>query len=813
VHAGLIRVALLSSLVLAGAAAAARAEVRVVDLEGRRFDPFEPSSAGEHATAFIFTTTDCPIAGRYAPEMQRLFRTYAAQGIRFWLVYANPRESPDTIRAHARRFNLDLPIARDIDHDLIRQLQITVTPEAAVVDRAGRVLYRGRIDDRVTDFGIDRPVPTRRELEQALGAIVRGQPVLVATTRAVGCFVADFKPVTFNRDIAPLMFDRCASCHRPSGPAPFSLMTFQDVRTRASLVATVTERKFMPPWKADAAPGQFVGQHPLDAAEVRLIRQWVDEGTVEGDPADLPAPPRFAEGWHLGTPDLVVRPSEPYVLGPGPSDAFRIFVIPLPIDRVRYVTGIEFHPGNARVVHHANIRVDRTRESRTLDQRDPAPGYDGLMARTAVYPEGHFLGWTPGQVAPLVPGDMAWPLEPGTDLVVQLHLQPSGAQEVVQPTIGVFFGDRRPTRMPTILRLGSQGIDIPPGEAAYHVTDSYLLPADVELHAVQPHAHYRLKSARGVATLPDGTERTLIRIDDWDFRWQHVYRLSTPMALPRGTRVSMHYRYDNSADNPRNPQAPPTRVLWGQRSFDEMGDLWFQFVAKTDGDRARLTAEIQRKMTAEDVIGYETMLRADADDAELHDDVALLYLALGRAGEAVEHFRASTMLKPQVAATHFNLGTALSVAGRLDEAVTEYQRALALRPDYGSAHNNLGSVLAARGQVTEALGHFREAVRHDADNVQGHRNLAWYVATTPGGDATGLAEAVAAGERASRLTANQDPQVLDALAAAYAAAGQFARAVETGTRAMRLATDQALVNAIQQRLALYRQGRPYRLMP
>jgi predicted Zn-dependent protease len=381
---------------------------------------------------------------------------------------------------------------------------------------------------------------------------------------------------------------------------------------------------------------------------------------------------------------------------------------------------------------------------------------------------------------------MAWRLDPGTDLVVQLHMQPSGASERVQPVIGFFFSDTPPTQTPTILRLGSQGIDMPADTASYVVTDSYTLPVDVQLHAVQPHAHYRLRDVRGEATLPDGSTRTLIRIADWDFRWQHVYRYPTPMTLRRGTRLSMRYTYDNSAANPRNPQLPPQRVLWGQRSFDEMGDLWFQFVTHNDTDRAALNAEIAQKMTAEDVVGYETMLRANPRDPELHDDVALLYLALGRAADAVTHFRASAAVRPDVAASHFNLATALSVNGQLDEAVNAYREALRLRPDYAAAHNNLGTVLAMRGEIATAIPHFRAAARADSSNVQAHRNLAWYLSLSGATDPATMNEAIAAGARAVALTSERDPATLDALAAAYQAAGQPDKAAATAARARKL---------------------------
>ncbi len=615
--------------------------------------------------------------------------------------------------------------------------------------------------------------------------------------------------VTFARDIAPLVFDRCGSCHRPSGAAPFSLLTYDEVRQRVTQIVAVTQRRFMPPWKVEPDSGPFTGQRPLGGDEIALIRRWADAGALEGDAREMPAPPQWAEGWQLGTPDLIVTVPQAYELQAELDDVFRIFVLPLPIDGTRYVRGIEFRPGNARVVHHANIRVDRTTTSREHDAADPAPGYDGLMPRSAEYPEGHFLGWTPGQLAPLVSPELAWQLDPGTDLVLQLHMLPSGTKERVQPSIGIYFSDQRPTRTPSILRLGSQGIDIPPGEANHVITDFYTLPVDVQVLAVQPHAHYRLRDAQGLATLPDGTSRMLIRITDWDFRWQHVYRYEQPVALPKGTTVSMRYTFDNSAANVRNPEQPPRRVLWGQRSWDEMGDLWFQLSTKNDEDRALLNREVLAKMTAEDIVGYETMLVADPSDAELHDDVALLYLGRGQAAEAVRHFSASVALKPDSAPARFNLGTALTVAGRLDAAILEYKQALTLSPMYASAHNNLGMVLATQGQLAEAIRHFRSAVRIGPRNTQALRNLSWHLATAPEVSVEDAEEAVRLAERAADLTGRRDPHVLDALAAAYAAAGAFERAVAIAGVAIRLVPDPKLAQEFQRRLMLYQQQRRY----
>jgi hypothetical protein len=533
--------------------------------------------------------------------------------------------------------------------------------------------------------------------------------------------------VTFSKDVAPLLVDRCGMCHHPGGSAPFSLLTYADAKRRATQIATVTANRFMPPWKADPADGPFIGQHPLSASEIAMLRRWADTGARPGDAPESSVVSRqfqWTEGWQLGKPDLVITLPQPYTLPAEGTDAFHIFVLPIPVETARFVRGLEFRPGNPKVVHHANIRIDTTPASRRLDEADPGPGYDGLIARSAGYPDGHFLGWTPGQVAPLLPDDLAWRLEKNTDLVVELHMQPSGKVEQVAPSIGLYFGDTAPTRTPAMLRLGRQDIDIPAGDAHYIVTDAYTLPVDVEVEAVQPHAHYRARDVRGEATLPDGSTKRLIDIADWDFRWQHVYRFATPLRLPKGTRVSMRYTYDNSEGNARNPQRPPARARWGQRSAEEMGDLWLQVLPRDEHDLDLLSRDFRPKVAAEDVKGYESEIEKHPTDAALHDDVALLDLELARKDEAIAHFKASLALRPQSATAHYNLGTALTVARRLDEAAAAYREALRIDPAYANAHNNLGNVLLAQRQFDAAIREFEEVVRLQPDSASARNNLA-----------------------------------------------------------------------------------------
>jgi tetratricopeptide (TPR) repeat protein len=649
-------------------------------------------------------------------------------------------------------------------------------------------------------------------------------------------------PVTFSRDIAPIIFENCGVCHHPDGPAPFSLLTYASAKQHATQIAAATRTRFMPPWKSEPGSGEFLGQRHLTDEEIALIERWVAAGAPAGDARPTPAP-TWTEGWQLGKPDLVVTLPAPYQLPADGIDVSRVFVLPVPTNSRRYVRGLEFRPGNPRVVHHANIRIDPTRASRQLDERDPGPGYDGIILRSAVFPDGYFLGWTPGQVSPLLPKGMGWTLEPGSDLVVEIHMQPTGKPEAVAPSIGLYFTDDPPERTPVMLRLGRQNIDIAPGDDHYVVDDSYVLPVDVELQALQPHAHHRAREVKAVATLPDGTIRSLINIRSWDFRWQHVYRLVSPLTLPRGTTISMHYTYDNSAANLRNPQQPPMHVFWGQFSRDEMGDLWLQVLTHTERDRKVLNEGFRPKLIAEDAIGYEMMIKRDPSRVTLHDDVAVLYLEMNRPADAAAHFKASADLAPQSPAAHYNYATALTMIGKSAEAIAEYERAIAIRPDYSLAHNNLGDALLRVGRTSDALQHFREALRLDPGYAEAHFNLgsalnsqgrpqesmvelrralelkpdlapalvqlAWLLASARDATLRDPDQAVRVAERAVSLTARGDANALDVLAAAQAASGHFDAALETAAAALALSPPDALAGAIRQRQELFRQKRPY----
>ena len=563
----------------------------------------------------------------------------------------------------------------------------------------------------------------------------------------------------FSRDIAPILSDACIVCHRPEGVGPFSLLTYDDAQRRARQIGEVTGSGFMPPWLPEPGWGRFAGERRLSRGEVELIAAWVAAEAPEGDPADLPEAPVFAREWDLGEPDLVVELSSAYTLPAEGADVFRDFVIPSPLDGRRYVRSIDLHPGKPRIVHHAVMAIDETRSSRVLDDADPEPGYVGTMDvfSKAHSPDGHFLAWTPGKVPYAGTDAMSWRLDRGTDLVLQLHMLPTGKEERIQPRVGFYFSDRAPELLPFVLRLGSQTLDIPAGESAYSIEDEYELPIAVELLSIYPHAHYLGKEMKVWAELPGGDSRQLLWIRDWDFNWQDAYRYETPVALPARSRLKMRFVYDNSAGNVRNPNQPPGRVTYGPQSSDEMGDLWLQVLPRNPGDRGRLAADFAAKSLDDAIGGYEKRLDVDPENPSVHYDLGVALEKKGAINEAISHYRRALEIDPGHAYSHYNLGLMLVSRGEADEALSHFRTAIDLRPDYVGAYVNLGVVLAQRGDLEAAVtawtraleldpasadahnnlgvtflfygdlqgaaGHFREALITDPDNAQAHNNL------------------------------------------------------------------------------------------
>ena len=520
------------------------------------------------------------------------------------------------------------------------------------------------------------------------------------------------KAVTFHRDVAPIIYDHCSSCHRPGQAAPFDLLTFPDVKKRARSIRDVVESRLMPPWLPHPADGSFVGQRSLSAEQISIVRQWVDQGAVEGAASDAPAETKWTDGWQLGTPDLIVRMPEPFSLSADGPDIYRNFVIPVPATTRRFVKGIELQPGNPRIVHHAFMRIDATHESRRRDAQESGPGFGGLHTpASAQTPPGQFLSWQPGKLHTFVPRGLAWALETNSDLVLQMHLRPSGKMEVLQSSVAFYFTDEPPTNTPFKIGLRTFDIDIPAGAGNHTVRESYQLAADVEVLSVLPHAHYIGRKFDATATLPDGRQRSLLRIADWDFNWQGDYLFQQPVFLPKGTTLSMAWHYDNSTNNARNPQHPPQRVRYGLQSSDEMAELWLQVLPRHTNDLAALARYDQPRVFRDAMAYNQYLLRLNPNDARAHSETGKAQLFLGNAVEAEAALRKAVAFDAALDEPHYFLGVLLRMQNKLPEAASEFTTAARLNPSNAKALGNLGLVLLAQGNFEQAESSLRAALQ------------------------------------------------------------------------------------------------------
>lgn len=377
------------------------------------------------------------------------------------------------------------------------------------------------------------------------------------------------RKLTYARDVAGIIEKNCAVCHHAGEVAPFPLVTYQDVKKRAKQIAIVTSSRFMPPWKADSH-GEFLDERRLTDEQIATIQAWADEGAPLGDAKDLPPTPTFKSGWKLGPPDQVVGLTEPYKLSAEGRDVYRCFVIPTDGKEDRYLSAIEVHPGNRNIVHHLIAYVDTSGQARKMDAADPGPGYTSSGGGPGFLPAGFLGGWAPGNETRRLPDGVGNLLPKGADIVLEVHYHKSGKPETDQTQVGLYFAKGPVQKRIHQLLVLNPFFRIPPGEKHYEVTASMPVFKDITVLGITPHMHLLGRDMKVTAKLPDGTVKPLVSVPDWDFNWQLTYAYRQPVKLPKGTVVNLVAHYDNSDDNPRNPNHPLRAVGWGEQTTDEM---------------------------------------------------------------------------------------------------------------------------------------------------------------------------------------------------------------------------------------------------
>ena len=567
------------------------------------------------------------------------------------------------------------------------------------------------------------------------------------------------------------------------------------------------------------------------------------EGAAPGDPLDRLPTPQRTPVWQLGEPDLIVKLQTSYTLLPEGSDIFRNFVIPNVSGSDRYVRALELRLDNHEAIHHAEFLLDETDASWKADQEEPGSGFSGMDNSSAHHPDGHFVNWVPGKRASELADGLAWRLPAEADLVVQLHMMPADSEVVIDPQIGLYFSDDTNRLSPQMLWLGSRWLPIAAGDPSFKAQDSYELPFDVEVLSVLPHCHYICKDINAWATLPDGSQRQLVKIDEWDFYEQEEYRIKPSLTLPHGTTLSVEFGYDNSTGNRRNPNDPPQDIEFGPLSSNEMADLWIQVMPESERESIDLKRSTARHLQQKKIERQEQLVTIEPDlnghielaqnyrrAGRLSETVTQLKKALqlapenlavleglaialtnvGRADEAVVHWRRHVQLAPNESQAHINLATALGILNEIVEAQSHLKRATELDPNLPTAFFKLGQVQSYLGRFDEALESFRAALALDPGEPAILDAVARLLATHPDPGKRGPAEALELANRALKQLPRPDSASLSTLATAQAAQGDFALAATTARLALsRITPDKTglLRPIIQRQIDLYQRGR------
>lgn len=568
-----------------------------MDTAGRRHHPGQ--SRGCRAVVFIFLATQCPISNGCIPELNRVAREFGNLGAEFYGVIFERAVTREQAARHRRKFQVGFPVLFDASGELAQRLRPTHTPEAIVLNGDLQVVYRGAIDDQYADLSRKRPKVCERYMREAVAAAVVGTSVEAPYIEPVGCLLEGFTDgassgdVTFTRDIAPIVYGHCAGCHRPGEVAPFPLLSYTDVSRRARQVALVAERRIMPPWKAVPGYGQFKNRRGLSRREIELLKSWAKAGAPRGDAADLPPRPKFADGWQLGAPDLIVKIPEPFDVPADGPDIYQHFVMPSHQSEDRLIAAMEFRPSAPAVVHHAIVYFDTDGDARRLDAEHPGPGY-ARFGGPGFVADGSLGGWGPGGVPRRLPEGMGRLMPAGSDFVVQIHYHPNGKPERDQSRIGIYFAPKSASRLVGEIIVCNVDLSIPAEARRHRHRASYTVPVDTLLLDATPHMHLLGKEMKVWATTPNGRTIPLVWVKDWDFNWQESYVYEEPVRLPAGTRIDVEAIYDNSADNPQNPNVPPRPVDFGELSDDEMGICYFQATTNTYEDFVVLFDDVRR---------------------------------------------------------------------------------------------------------------------------------------------------------------------------------------------------------------------------
>jgi peroxiredoxin len=507
-----------------------------------------------------FLGVECPLAKLYGPRLAELAAKYEPKGVAFIGVNSNQQDSPSEIAAFARQHKVEFPILKDANNALADQLGAQRTPEVFVLDASRVVRYWGRIDDQY-GVGYVRSEPTVHDLAMSLDELLAGKPVTHSVREPVGCYIgrlphaAPKGDVTYSQHIGPILHKNCVRCHRPGEVAPFSLTSYDEVVGWAATIREAIDTGRMPPWHANPEHGKFWNDARLPDADKRLMDTWVENGCPEGDLSTAPKLPEFVVGWQIPKPEFVYRMPQPFQVPAQGTVEYQHFTIDPGFTEDRWIKAAEARPGNRAVTHHLVVFFH-------------PPGTGDIEPIEPLI--NSIVGFAPGMPPAIYPDGTYRRVPAGSRIIIQAHYTPCGTPQTDQSEVGFVFADSKEVHKEmTVAAALSWQFRIPAGAASHQVEASHRFDQESLLYTLTPHMHLRGKSFRYVALFPDGREEILLDVPRYDFNWQNTYALAAPKLMPEGTRVRCTATFDNSTDNPANPD-PQAAVTWGDQTWQEM---------------------------------------------------------------------------------------------------------------------------------------------------------------------------------------------------------------------------------------------------
>jgi peroxiredoxin/mono/diheme cytochrome c family protein len=543
---------------------------------------------GRKAIVLVFLGTDCPVGNLYLPRINELDREFRDKGVVFLGINSNAHETEKDIARHVADHGIAFPVLKDVQNLVADSALVERTCETVVLDGFARIRYRGAIDDQYVQ-GKAKDAPDHAYLRDALASVVANTPVKVPATKVAGCLIdraevklvdqakaprirgaapevatllearekehpIDVGKVSYAANVAEILQNKCQTCHRPGQVGPFSLLTYDDARKHSAMIHEVLDQRRMPPWHADPRYGHFVNDRSLTPAERATLMAWVDQGSPLGDPGRLPPPRTFAEGWTIGKPDVVFELPETYFVPAQGVVSYVYFQVPTNFKEDMWVQAAEAVPGDRSVVHHIIVYVNDPKAARGPGGR-PRPM--------------HFTGYAPGDAPSVFPEGTAKKIPAGSVLLFQVHYTPIGKVKTDRSKLGLVFSKTKPKREAFTIGIPNPDLLLPAHADNVAVPSSMITSGNARLLSLFPHMHLRGKDFKFTITRPNESPQIALSVPAYDFAWQTYYVLSEPMELPRGTRIDCLAHFDNSDNNPYNPD-PNKMVRWGEQTFEEM---------------------------------------------------------------------------------------------------------------------------------------------------------------------------------------------------------------------------------------------------